>query len=333
MAKLEVARSTLTGWVSRAEESRLEDRRSVPLRQPQKTPEEVTAEVMGMCFKYPERGGVSLSTFLALNGFTYLSPATINRIKKAVREQCGDVRLPLYQRYEFVQPHDAWSVDLLEFSWQNRKVYVLIVQDDCSRFILNWNVTTNSTSAFIEATLKETMLRHGSKPKLIKADNGPQFRKQFRRWLAENGIGIRQGPPYTPTYNGKVERAYGDLRQAINATLPKSKNLEQVLGGIAQSIYEHNHIWPHQSLAGVTPYHRLAGLEDVVRQSVKQIKQQARNRFGQQLVIPGQPEKCRQSVELIVPGQAQQGDIRGLILPVSGRDGETRAFVRSFIAV
>lgn len=336
MTALEVSRSTLTGWAFRAEEDRLEDQRPVPKCQPQKTPVEVIAEVMGMCFKYPERGGVTLSTFLALNGFNYLSPATINRIKKAVREQCGDVHVPLYQRYEFIEPHDAWAVDLMQFKWQGQTVYVLVVLDDCSRFILNWNATTHPTSSFVQATLQETMLRHGHKPKLVKADNGPEFRKQFRSWLADSGIPILPSPFYTPTYNGKVERVNADLRQAVNIMLPRCTTLEQVVGGIAQCIYEHNHMWPHQSLHGVTPYHRLAGMEEIVHTSVEHVKQLERARCGQperKLILPGQHECPQSPVDLIIPGQKPPQTAMGIVLPVGGRKVKTNAFVRLSIAV
>lgn len=339
MSSLDVGRSTLTGWFSRAEKEQLEDRKPVPKHQPQKTPVEVVTEVMGMCLKYPERGGLSLSTFLALNGFNYLSPATINRIKKVIREQCGTSEAPLHQRYEFIQPHDAWAIDFLEFKWQEQTIYVLVVLDDHSRYILNWNATTSATFEFAKATLQETMLRYGVAPRLIKADNGPQFRSQLRAWLAGNGITLWSSPRYTPNYNGKVERVNADLRQAINNSLSQRTTLEKVLGSVAQCIYEHNHVWPHQSLYGVTPYHRLANLEGVVRTQVEHIKQKAQERLGQpnpkaQLILPGQPEQPQYCPELIIPGQSQsERKVEGLILPFSERKCKKQAFVRLSIAV
>ncbi|MFA7175395.1 MAG: DDE-type integrase/transposase/recombinase [Kiritimatiellia bacterium] len=336
MNTLELGRSTLTGWIHRAHENRLEDRHPVPKHQPNKTPLEIATEVMGMCLKYPERGGLKLSTFLAINGFTYVSPATINRIKKGIREHCGGVQVPLYQRYEFVNPHEAWAVDFMEFKWQKQKVYVMVVQDDYTRFILNWNATTNPTTSFVEATLKETMLRHGCTPKLLKADNGPQFRKQFKKWLDENGVTLWSNPFYTPSYNGKLERVNSDLQQAIDSALSTDKSIEQVLSGISQCIYEHNYMWPHQSLQGVTPHHRLAGLEDVVRAGVELVKQKMHDRSGhrqQQLIIPGKPEKPRNPTELFVPDQPIRQRVKGLFCPVKRNTSGTQAFVRLSIAI
>jgi len=107
---------------------------------PKTTPPEILAKALNTTLFYNTWGEVKLSTFLLNNGFCYLSPATLNRIKKRLTGHLKKKKLKLAVRYEFINPNDAWSVDFLEFKWGNHKLYILTILDDCSRYLLTSQV-------------------------------------------------------------------------------------------------------------------------------------------------------------------------------------------------
>lgn len=329
---MEITESTFYQW--RKHQDDLEDASSRPKHHPQALPLDEVARVLTVCLKQPKWGGEKISQYLTNQGTTYVSAATANRIKKRLREAFGSKGLQFVQRYEFIQPNDAWATDILEFTWDDHKLYLIIVLDDHSRYILNWTVTTRTSFAVVKELLEEAFVSYGV-PRLVKSDNGPEFRKQLKAFLNGYRSIHHPSPPYRPSYNGKVERKYRDIREFIN-DIPESATIEMVIGMIAQNIYEHNHVRPHQSLNGITPYQRYHGLDEQVRARVEQIKELTCQRRAQRtirLTIPGQKRPTR-PVKVIIPGHHEHEGPKGLIVPVSStRDRQKRVgFVRQFLA-
>ena len=272
---------------------------------------------------YNTWGGVKLSTFLLNNGFCYLSPATLNRIKKHLSGYLKKKDLKLAVSYEFINPNDAWSVDYLEFKWGDRKLYILTILDDCSRYLLNWTVTTKATTEQVKKLLKETFMVFGT-PKALKSDNGPQFREDLASFLENLGIEHFPSPVKRPTYNGKTERHNEEVRFAVNRAV-MTDTVEGFIDTLGRSFHEYNYIRPHQALEGFTPYMRYAGFEKEIKARIEVFKEQEKQRkkhlSKKAIVLPGDPEPDNIPKQLIIPGQ-QNKKANGLIvrMPSEGWD-------------
>jgi len=227
----------------------LDDKSSAPHRKPKATPPDILEKALNTTLFYNTWGGVKLSTFLLNNGFCYLSPATLNRIKKRLTGHLKKKELKLAVSYEFINPNDAWSIDFLEFKWGNHKLYILTILDDCSRYLLNWTVTTEATTAKVQELLKDTFVLFGL-PKNLKSDNGPQFREELVSFLEKFKIEHFPNPPMRPTYNGKTERHNEEVRFAVNRAV-MTDTVEDLINVLGRSFYEYNYIRPHQALDGV----------------------------------------------------------------------------------
>ncbi len=133
------------------------------------------------------------------------------------------------------------------FKWKGKKLYLSFILDDHSRYILDWGITSSATFEFDKDLLSKNFKQYG-KPKVIKSDNGPQFRKQFRKFLKSWDIIHHSNPVYTSTYNGKTELKYKDIQTIIEHNGVDEKSLVELFAIIGNTFYEHNHIRPHQNL-------------------------------------------------------------------------------------
>ena len=228
------------------------------------------------------------------------------------------LKLPI--SYEFINPNDAWSLDFLEFKWGDYVLYILTVLDDCSRYLLNWTVTTEPSTELVTELLKETFLIYGA-PKVVKSDNGPEFRQKLAEFLEKRDIEFYPNPYHKPQFNGKTERQNKELRFAAERAA-SANTVEECISIIGYSFYEYNYIRPHQALGGVTPYQRYSGFEDDIKAKVKVFKEQEIQKkqrlLKRTLWVPGQPDPQYVPQKLVIPNQPENKP-KGLIVPVKSK--------------
>ena len=96
------------------------------------------------------------------------------------------------------------------------------------------------------------MATHG-KPRMLRTDNGPEFRDRFAQWCAAKGIVLNHIQPGKPTQNALIERFNGTFRrEVLDAHL--FENLLHARN-IAQLWLQHyNHQRPHTALNHLTPH-------------------------------------------------------------------------------
>jgi putative transposase len=292
----------------------------VPLLQPKTTVPQVLSKALNTTLKHSNWGGQKLSAYLLLNGFSYLSPATLNRIKKRLKGLVKEKGLKIALSYQFVENNNAWCLDFLEFIWGLHKLYILTILDDTSRYLLNWTITTEPTTELVKELLRETFLLFGT-PKLVKTDNGPQFRQELSNFLKKLEIEHYPSPYWTPQFNGKTERQNKELRVAADLAA-KAARAEDVVAIIGRSFYEYNYIRPHQALEGLTPYMCYSGLEDELKARMKVFKEQELQKKQRMLKrtiwLPGDPDPEYLPRSIILPGQPPK-NLTGLIVPIRSK--------------
>lgn len=110
---------------------------------------------------------------------------------------------------EPLMPHDPldrpWKtvgIDLFELK---KKTYICLV-DYFSKYIEVVETTNNTNSEAIISKIKNIFARHGI-PEVIRTDNGPQFRNEFKKFAKEYGFDHITSSPKYPRSNGQAERA------------------------------------------------------------------------------------------------------------------------------
>ncbi len=64
-------------------------------------------------------------------------------------------------RFEATRPLELAQMDILEFYINKLKVYLLLVQDDFSRFILGWQLTTETSIDWVIEVVQKAIDRYG----------------------------------------------------------------------------------------------------------------------------------------------------------------------------
>ncbi len=121
------------------------------------------------------------------------------------------------RRLHWDQAGTVWAIDHAEPPQliDERYKYLLAVRDLASHCQLGWLPVPAATAETTRAALEALFVEHGP-PLVIKSDNGSAFiADETTDLLASREVVHLLSPPYTPQYNGCVQRAgIGGLEDA-----------------------------------------------------------------------------------------------------------------------
>jgi transposase InsO family protein len=121
------------------------------------------------------------------------------------------------QSYEAVRPNQLWHMDFLHRHINKQKVYVLIVLDDFSRFIVGAALWDGERVAAVMETFSAAVARHG-RPEKVLSDGGSAFHSwrgvgRFTNLLTE--LEVDQIVAENPQTNGKLEVLNANVQKEL----------------------------------------------------------------------------------------------------------------------
>lgn len=130
---------------------------------------------------------------------------------KVRREPASD------QRYEAVRPNHLWHLDFLHRYVHKQKIYLLLVLDDYSRFIVGGALWDGERVTAVQETFMAAVNRHG-RPEKAMSDGGSAFYAwkgigEFTRLLEE--LEVDQLIARTPQVNGKLEVLNANIQKEL----------------------------------------------------------------------------------------------------------------------
>lgn len=148
-----------------------------------------------------------------------------------------------------IMPTEAWEKLATDhygpmIQWNNNHVLVLI--DYHSRYMIAEAVKSTDT----ETTLK-VMEKHFEwlgYPRILRADNGPAFRKDFDNWCRERSIKPEHSIQYDPAQNGLAESSMKTVGKAMTTAYITDGNF---LTALKNAVIAHNST-PHK-ITGMVP--------------------------------------------------------------------------------
>jgi transposase InsO family protein len=210
------------------------------------------------------RQGITISTrtvrrVMEANG--YHSPG-----KEGKKQAC--------QRFEATRPLELVQVDILERYIHKAKVYLLVLVDDYSRFVLGWRLLEETSIDAVIGLVEEATERYGKMEEIL-SDRGFVFYSwrginRFERYLEQAGIEHTHARPHHPQTLGKVEawnRRIGTelFRQVRFGSV---REAEEAIG---EWVEGYNHRRTHQGLGGfLVPADRFHGRVAEVEQAIAQ---------------------------------------------------------------
>lgn len=121
------------------------------------------------------------------------------------------------QRYEAVRPNHLWHLDFLHRHIHKQRVYVLLILDDFSRFIVGAALWDGERVAAVQETFLGAVNRYG-RPEKAMSDGGSAFYawkgvSAFTRLLEE--LEVDQLIARTPSVNGKLEVLNANIQKEL----------------------------------------------------------------------------------------------------------------------
>lgn len=175
------------------------------------------------------------------------------------------------QRFEAPRPNALWQMDALQFRVHKLRLYLHLVIDDFSRFIVGHRLSEEISSEEALATLQEAIAAHG-KPERLLTDRGGQFlavrgQTVFMRFLEAELIDHSVSRPYHPQTLGKVESVNRAIQKEL-LYLHEFNSPDETRAAIAAWVERYNFKRAHMGIDGVTPADRYFGLHRQVLAAV-----------------------------------------------------------------
>lgn len=234
--------------------ARLKRRREDGLDRKQRTPLRFVP-VMDLMRRHPGMGPMQIRDYLHRHQGLSMG---VNSIRKVMEDHGW---IPPYTRkarvkdgmqlYEACRRNYLWHMDFKHQYINKCKSYILFVQDDYSRFIVNHRLADGEKIDDVIAAVEDAIRLHG-RPEAIMSDGGSSFhawrgQSQFTRFLEDHGI--EQIIASTPNVNGKLENLNQQVEKELILT-QSFASLTHFSSEIAQWVGFYNFRRPHQGLGG-----------------------------------------------------------------------------------
>ena len=184
--------------------------------------------------------------------------------KKREKEAC--------QRFEASRPLELAQMDILEVYVNKLKVFLIILMDDFSRFILGFRLLEETSIDSVIGLVREAVERYGKMEEVL-TDRGFVFyswrgANRFERYLEHEGIDHTHARPHHPQTLGKVEALNRRIKSELFGPHHFS-TVQEAFSAMVQWVGHYNHRRPHEGLGGfLVPAERFHGLWEKVLEEV-----------------------------------------------------------------
>jgi transposase InsO family protein len=220
--ELGISRWTIYEWLRKLSKARAGEAVENPLAGPDTDPRvERDRRILEEWRKHPGLGPSQVRNQLRRKGLK-TSTNTVRRVMeeegytppKVKRDRVRD------DRYEAVRPNQLWHLDFLHRYVHKQQVFILLVVDDFSRFIVGWSIWEVERAEAVLTTFEGAMARHG-RPEMVMSDGGSAFYAwkgiaRFTTFLEE--LGCDQMIATRPQLNGKNEVLNANVQKELFST-------------------------------------------------------------------------------------------------------------------
>ncbi len=194
-------------------------------------------------------------------------------------------------RYEAVRPNQQWHFDFLHFFLHKKKLFLLLIEDDFSRFLVGWALCEGERADPVIEAFDLAISRHG-KPEQIVVDGGSGFfswrgESQLERACGDYGVDFIKASKRGS--NSKLEALNANVRKELLSRV-EFADVADARFQIARWVRGYNFDRVHEGLGGLlVPADRHFGrVEEVLAQIER----------GDPVVVPGPLPPDARTLEL-----------------------------------
>lgn len=203
-----------------------------------------------------------------------ISTKTVRRVMVANGYQARGKKKPpeKVRRFEASRPLELAQMDIIEFFINKLKLYLILLLDDFSRFILSWLLLTETSVDDVIRVAQQAIDRYGKMEEIL-TDRGFVFYSwrginRFERYLQNEGIDHIHARPHHPQSLGKVEACNRRLKAEL-LDRQHFANAHEAQSAIKSWIEHYNYKRPHQGIGGlVVPAERFHGQAEQVLEAI-----------------------------------------------------------------
>ncbi len=216
--------------------------------------------VLDIWKKHPGLGPAQIKNQMHRNGIR-ISVATVRNIllENGYVPPKAIVKSERIKSYEAIRRMEIVHLDFKHFYINKSKVYLLLLQDDFSRFICGYKMTDSENMEIIIEAFEDCVSKHG-KMQIVMTDAGSAFYSwnginRFQKLVGDE-YGIDQIKAGSPRSNGKIESVNKQIeKELLNKKIFAS--LEEANTGISEWITFYNFQRTHMGLPeGMVPADR-----------------------------------------------------------------------------
>ena len=195
------------------------------------------------------------------------------------------------KRYEAVRPNQQLHFDFLHFFLHKKKLFLLLIEDDFSRFIVGWALCEGERAGPVIEAFDLAISRHG-KPEQIVVDGGSGFfswrgQSQLERACGDYGIDFIKASKRGS--NAKLEALNANVRKELLSRV-EFADIADARFQLARWVRGYNFDRVHEGLGGLlVPADRFFGRVDEVLAQLER---------GEPVVVPGPTSPDARALEL-----------------------------------
>ncbi len=175
-------------------------------------------------------------------------------------------------RFEAGRPLELAQMDILEFFINKLKIYLILLLDDFSRFILGWSLLEQTSIDDVILLVQQSIDRYGKMQEIL-TDRGFVFYSwrgvnRFEKYLELNTIDHTHARPHHPQTLGKIEACN---RRIKNELIDQYRflSVQEAKTSITTWVKNYNYQRTHQGIGGfLVPADRFHGQVDNVMNSI-----------------------------------------------------------------
>ena len=112
-----------------------------------------------------------------------------------------------------IKINNVWSCDLTYIKYQNKFIYLSIIQDIFSKEVVGFNLSINHDAQLVLKTIKEAVIKTGNFPNVFHCDRGRENLSQLvTKYLEDNGSKISVSDPGSPWQNAWSESFFSRFK-------------------------------------------------------------------------------------------------------------------------
>jgi putative transposase len=169
----------------------------------------------------------------------------------------------LLRDVNIARPNQVWSTDITYIRLRQGFVYLTVIMDWYSRYVISWRLSNTLDGSFCREALREALT--AGKPEIFNSDQGSQFTDEdFTSILSDRDIQISMDGKGRALDNVFVERLWRTVKYE-EVYLKSYENMRDCYESLKAFFHKYNYERPHQSLEYKTPWEIYNGIERLKR--------------------------------------------------------------------